>query len=135
MVKAVKTLIVDADGMHLLLYRAQHPRYGNDPDLPGGTVEKGEQHIEALIREVEEEVGIEIYEADTENLYRGRDFSTNYNEYTLYKTVVSGHPTVTLSWEHSTYEWLTRDDFLKKIEHANDSYMRMVYEKISQIPL
>ena len=42
MKKVAKLVIVDKDEKYLLMYRSNHPTFGNDPDLPGGTVEEGE---------------------------------------------------------------------------------------------
>jgi len=33
-----------------------------------------------------------------------------------------------MSWEHSSYEWIDRDDFLEKVKDARDTYMHMVYD-------
>ena len=42
MTQAAKVVLVDQDDNYLMLYRNQHPTLGNDPDIPGGTVEDGE---------------------------------------------------------------------------------------------
>jgi hypothetical protein len=36
-----------------------------------------------------------------------------------------------LSWEHSAYEWIPKEEFLEKAKNANDTYMHMVYEVLS----
>jgi hypothetical protein len=40
-------------------------------------------------------------------------------------------PELTLSWEHSAYEWIPKEEFLEKAKNANDTYMHMVYEVLS----
>ena len=49
----------DADGRYLTLQRARRPCLG-EWDLPGGFVEPGETLAEAIVREVDEETGLEI---------------------------------------------------------------------------
>lgn len=126
MKKAAKTLLIDHEGNYLLLYRNNHPHYGNDPDLPGGTVEKGESAKVAAIREVFEEVGIAINQVT--ELYSGLEYSLFGTHKTLFEARLAERPEVTLSWEHGSYEWLSRDEFLAKVATANDSYMHMVYK-------
>ena len=52
MAKVAKLLLIDPRGHLLLLERSNHPRFGNDPDLPGGTLEEGESLRETMVREV-----------------------------------------------------------------------------------
>jgi hypothetical protein len=42
-------------------------------------------------------------------------------------------PEATVSWEHSSYNWLDRDEFLETIKSAKDTYMRMVYDTVVSI--
>ncbi len=131
MKKAAKTLLIDKDDQYLLLYRSNHPTYGNDPDLPGGSVEKGESTVDAVIREVEEETGIIV--KSVEELYAGLDYSIHGTHKSLFLARVGERPAVQLSWEHQSYEWISRAEFLEKAKSANDSYMRMVYEVLSKV--
>lgn len=126
MKQVAKLLIIDNDNKYLLMYRNDHPTFGDDPDLPGGTLEDSEQPLETMIREVQEEAGVNIAEDKAELLYRGTDYSGHSTEYTLYLARLETHPILTLSWEHKSYEWLTRDEFLASIADAKDSYMHMV---------
>ncbi len=32
------------------MYRGDHPTFGIDPDLPGGTLEDGESNLETILR-------------------------------------------------------------------------------------
>jgi len=128
MKQVAKLIIIDNDNKYLLMHRSDHPVFGVDPDLPGGTLEEGEQPLETMIREVQEEAGIDIDAQQVHKLYQGTDYSTHGTEYSLYSVVVSERPNVTISWEHSSYEWLSREDFLIKIQSANDTYMHMVHK-------
>lgn len=128
MKKVAKLVIVDPRGRHLLMYRSNHPVFGDDPDLPGGTLEEGEQPLETMVREVYEEAGIVIDGATVQEVYVGTDYSTRGTQDSLYMTALQATPQVLMSWEHSSYEWLTRDAFLEKAKSANDTYMHMVYD-------
>jgi len=127
--KVAKIVLIDKDDNYLLLYRSNHPVFGNDPDLPGGTLEEGESTIETVIRETEEETGIVV--KNVEELYAGLDYSVHGTHKTLFVARVGERPEVRLSWEHESFAWLPREEFLLKAKGANDSYMHMVYEVLS----
>lgn len=130
--RVAKVLIIDDQGKYLMMTRANHPHFGNDPDLPGGTIEEGESPEIAAIREVEEEAGIVVLPADIELIYQGSEYSNHNTGYSLYLTRISKRPEVIISWEHAGYEWLSRDAFLSMSKNATDTYMRMVYDVVSK---
>jgi len=129
---AAKVLIIDENDNYLMMVRSNHPRFGNDSDLPGGTIEAGESPEIAAVREVDEEAGIKITLDDIELLYSGLDYSEHNIKYFLYQARVTARPAVTLSWEHSGYNWLTRDEFLHAAKNSVDTYMHMVYDVVSK---
>lgn len=125
--QVAKLVIIDQDNNYLLMHRSSHPTFGADPDLPGGTLEDGEQPLQAMIREVEEEAGINIHASQVRLLYRGSEYSTHQTEYWLYTVTLDARPAVKISWEHSSFEWLSHAAFLEKTQNAKDTYMHMVY--------
>jgi ADP-ribose pyrophosphatase YjhB (NUDIX family) len=58
-VPAACAICVDAEGRVLLARRAREPSKGLW-DLPGGFLDEGEEPLEALVRELSEETGLEI---------------------------------------------------------------------------
>lgn len=128
MKKVAKLVVIDKDDQYLMMYRSDHPDFGRDADLPGGTLEAGETLEEGLIREVREETGITV--VDAKELYS----STAYYEGELdsvFVTRVGRRPEIVMSWEHSRYEWISKQDFLKIAKNARDNYMHMVHDAIA----
>ncbi len=64
LVEVVAAVIARADGSYLLAQRPQGKVYAGFWEFPGGKVEPGETHYEAIVREIREELGIEILEAE-----------------------------------------------------------------------
>lgn len=131
MKKVAKIVILDNDNNYIMMWRSDHPTFSNDPDLPGGTVEEGESSLDAMIREVVEEAGFEINKENVKKVYSGTDYSTHHTHYSLYVTKLTNRPEVIISWEHSSYKWLDRDDFLATAKNSKDTYMQMVNDVIA----
>ena len=125
MKKVAKLVMIDKDDNYLLMYRSDHPLFGRDADLPGGTLEEGESAAEAVIREVEEETGVVV--EDVDKVYAGLEYSVHGTHKSLFVTRVVERPEIIMSWEHSAYEWIPKEEFLEKAKQANDTYMHMVY--------
>ncbi len=67
-IAAVGAFIVREDGRILMVRRAHDPGAG-EWSIPGGAIELGETSVEAVRREVEEEVGIRISEPKLIDIY------------------------------------------------------------------
>jgi 8-oxo-dGTP pyrophosphatase MutT (NUDIX family) len=133
--KVAKLVIIDNANKYLMMYRSAHPTYGNDPDLPGGAVESGEEPLDAVIREAYEEIGATIDSAAVKKIYEGSDYSRHNTHYSLYLVKLARRPDIIMSWEHSAYEWVERGSFLKIAKSANDTYMHMVYGELRQLSI
>lgn len=134
MVKSIlstKVVIFNEKDEVLVLRRSEtHPRKPHHTDLPGGLIEPGEYELLSAAREVKEETGITVdanncilYFADTHILPSGNSLTM-----LVYYARFDHTPSVTISWEHESYEWcsiqslLDREDLdqpeRKSIEHA-----------------
>lgn len=131
--KVAKLVMVDKADNYLLLELNKHPRFGNDGDLPGGTVDGDESTLEAMLREVWEEIGVRVEAKAVSELYSGAEYSKNNTFYALYLARFEERPKINLSWEHVSYEWLPRKEFLEKAKKARDTYMHMVNDMVAKL--
>jgi ADP-ribose pyrophosphatase YjhB (NUDIX family) len=104
-------LVVDADGLLLLVRRAHDP-FGGTWDLPGGFLEEAEHPLEALRRELLEETRLEVEPVDFVGVWLDRygdgpDDATTLN---LYWTahVTGGEPEA--GDDAAELRWFARDD-------------------------
>lgn len=87
-------------------------------DLPGGELEPDESPTEAVIREIEEETGMQLSAADVTLAYS----ATNYYEGEsrvrfLYIGKLLVNHDIKLSFEHDALEWMPLDEVLEKYDH------------------
>ena len=132
MTRVAKAIIIDQDNNYLIMRRSNHPTFGNDPDLPGGTAEEGETPLTTMVREVFEETAIHIDGAQAHHLYTGAEYSNHNTEYSLYYYRVATRPQVTMSWEHTSYAWVDRDEFLRQTGESIDTYMHMTHDIVKE---
>lgn len=114
-----------------MMWRSQHPTYGTDPDLPGGTLDGGESPLQTMLREVEEEAGVVIEPSAVTQVYNGTEYSRHGTNYVLYAVKTLERPGIVISWEHSDYKWVPKDEFVQLAKSANDTYMHMVGDVIA----
>jgi 8-oxo-dGTP pyrophosphatase MutT (NUDIX family) len=128
MKQVAKLVVIDDANKYLLLQLNNHPIFLYDPDLPGGTAEAGELPLDAMLREVAEEAGFSVDKNVVRKVYEGAEYSAHHTHYSLYVAKLAKRPEVILSWEHLSYSWLDRDEFLGKTKEAKDTYMHMVHD-------
>lgn len=114
-----KIILINENDEILVLHRSvfpELPEKSHKPDLPGGHVEPGEREGTAVVREVLEETGIVVPLQDIVLSYAATQaFAGRYPASItrlLYVAHVIGHPHVTLSYEHETYFWVSKNDVL-----------------------
>jgi len=111
-----KAFITNNEGKILTVFRTETaPARPLTWDFPGGEVDAGEDFVEAIEREIREEVGLEV--EDIEPFTVVSDFKDN-GEFIVtiaYKAKTKSGD-VTLSYEHSEYKWLTREELADLIK-------------------
>ncbi|MGW7686949.1 (deoxy)nucleoside triphosphate pyrophosphohydrolase [Kribbella sp. NPDC054772] len=94
------------DGRVLAAYR---PGADGGWEFPGGKVEPGETDEEAAVREIREELDLEIKVGTS--LGTGVDISDTYRLHVYLATVVAGDPVLR---EHSALRWFAADELDEK---------------------
>ena len=108
-----KILIINGGGNILTLTLSEHlkhPEKSYQPDLPGGIVDAGEPEHLGVIREVQEECGIDLDPAKIQLAYAETAYDEKDDKSVtklLYATHLDNTPAVKLSWEHSDYKWVS----------------------------
>jgi ADP-ribose pyrophosphatase YjhB (NUDIX family) len=110
-------LVLDSGEWHLK-HQTQHW------DIPGGRIQEGHTVSDTLQREVEEETGIkEIIDVEffTAVVSNFKDIPVGDHKVGLmlmvYKVKVPQDSKVTLSHEHSGFEWVNREEAAKRLEY------------------
>lgn len=127
--RAAKALIRRrSDGRYLVLTSSLwpgNPRRSQQPDLPGGTIEPHESIEEGLLREAREEAGLTMRAEDLQlgYCYTYLKDDGESSSFLLFVSEISGDETITLSWEHESYRWMTARELLDL--SIRDPYPRM----------
>lgn len=119
-VLVAKALILDDENNCLVLCRSKtHADSALKPDLPGGQVDEGETLQRAVSREIDEETGLRIESEKVHILFATTDASRGRNviRFTAVARIMGVKPTVTISWEHDSAEWIPLSGVLARIEH------------------
>lgn len=108
-----KVIIVNKEGNFLALRRSKTAP--NRPllwDLPGGDLEFGEDVLASILREIKEEVGLEIKGINPFGVFSKIN---NKGEFwvSICYTAKATSVDVVLSYEHDRYKWLTTEEFLE----------------------
>ena len=117
--------IIRINDTYLVLKRSKDAKvYPSYWDFAGGKIEHGENHKDALAREVKEETGIEILVEDSEFIYIEEDVG---HAYCVLFGCEKSKGEVKLSSEHTEFKWVTKEQALKlKLE----PYLKEFFESI-----
>lgn len=99
----------------LLLHRHNDKSQGGKWGVPAGKIDQGEDVVEAMIREAQEETGLALEPSKLEYLekvfVRYPDYDFIYH---MFRTKLAQQPAVTLSLtEHQTFQWVTPAEALQ----------------------
>lgn len=105
-----------SDGKYLILTSSlwlENPERSQQPDLPGGVIEPNEMIEEGLLREIEEETGIELTH---DRLTLGYSLTyadgSDSRNFFVFISDITGEEHIQLSWEHERFEWLSADEIM-----------------------
>lgn len=112
-----KALVLNQEGKLLLLRRSQSDkRRPGQWDMPGGRVDPGEDIRQALVRETQEEAGIEVPLKQFRLIYGLSKVRENVSiTWNFFTVQLHDTPEVILSFEHSEYRWMTPAEALEAI--------------------
>jgi 8-oxo-dGTP diphosphatase len=119
-----KVLVINDAGEVLVLKRSQSDdRRPGEWDFPGGWVDADEDTLTAVKREAVEEAGLTL--KDPNLVFAFSEMTTNHGSGTwlLYIEHVTGHPKVTLSYEHDDSTWKKPNELLKEITYDRQQRM------------
>lgn len=122
-----KALVRSSEGLCLVLHRGNtHPRFPGHIDFPGGEVEPKETPEAAVMREIQEEIGLLIDPNKLKKL-----FAKQYQQTThvLFEAkLAEPDAKIALSWEHKDYRWITPEELnrLPKFPGADPYYTDVV---------
>ena len=120
-----KALVITENKEALVLTVGGHkarPEKSFTPDLPGGVVDPGETELVAVVRELNEETGIKISPEFFTLAYAKTEFFADENKSVskfLYLLFLNEEPKVTLSWEHSDYDWIKLNNLTSSVKFSH----------------
>lgn len=109
LIRGAKAVVVNPKGEVLIVRRSNtHPHAPLTNDLPGGRIEDGETMHEGLLRELQEEIGLDAKNLPMQRIgtnylpeYYGNEFQVELYEIWLEKSI-----DILLDFEHDKYEWV-----------------------------
>ena len=126
----VVSVFIEHDGEILLLHRQDSKPQGNTWAIVAGKVDEGEEFADAIVREVKEEIGIDIERAD---LNFHESYFVRYDDYDftyhVFHLPVSSKPELVISEaEHKDHAWKTpQDALLMDLIQDEDSCIKWFY--------
>jgi len=109
-----KAVLKNGDKYLILLRSPKAPYFPLHWDLPGGTLEKNEDPLFGIIREVKEETALDIKPIEVVGVYEFdlKNAGTITHRFTLYSTeTLSGE--LKISSEHIDQRWATKEEILQ----------------------
>lgn len=109
-----KAIILNNDKKILALRRSEtHPYKPHSWDLPGGDLDFGEDPTKGILREIKEEVGLEVEEIKPFDTH-GHITSDGNHWITIAYSAQYIKGDIVLSYEHDKFEWIDKEEFLQR---------------------
>ncbi len=106
-----KAILTNAENKILLLHRSDKMGPEMKWSLPGGAIERGEDPLGAMLREIAEETQMEVQDVRP---FTSRSYFSNQDDFVIIigyvGKAISENPT--LDWEHTEYKWVTKAEAL-----------------------
>jgi 8-oxo-dGTP diphosphatase len=123
-IAGIGALIRDVDsGRYLLLRRSAQKDYGADDwECVTGRVDQGESFLEALHREVLEELGVAVqidFFLQTTHFFRGEEKPEDELVGVLYCCSIQNPEAIKTSWEHSELRWVTASEAIELLPEGH----------------
>ena len=107
-----KSVVFNAEGKVLILRRSDKNKIRpGGYDFPGGGLNRGENPIEGVKREIYEETGLEATDVKPIDVVSFINDEEDFIVVVGYQATVSSTE-VALSWEHDQYQWLSYEEAL-----------------------
>lgn len=108
-----KAFVFNDEGKFLIMKRTESaPSKPNAWDLPGGSIDFGENPYESIEREIREEAGIEVEDVRPFDVWGEVDQDKEFWTTIAYRAKVKSGE-IKLSYEHNDYKWVTCEEFPK----------------------
>lgn len=134
MTLTIKAVVLNKDNEVLLLKRAKKSRFsGGRYDLPGGHIEENEGLKNSVLREIEEETGLECKFGEIIDVVEFPEDSPQFKDEKrgLRCICYADSKEIELSDEHEEYVWLSIEDALEKLS-AKDGFENEKRETIAK---
>jgi 8-oxo-dGTP diphosphatase len=114
-----------SDSKYLITRRGPGQSGAGDWEFPGGKIEVGETETQALVREIKEELSIDLLESELHFVSENKhEYETKIVNLKLYKSVIAFSPDLVLS-EHDLYEWLEKNQIpLQSLSPADIPFLK-----------
>jgi len=121
--------ILEFEWKILVVQRANHCSSPGTWSGPGGKLEKWENHDEALIRELQEEIWVEISEYPQEVIFKKYFYFLWKNiEIKFYRISCDSKPKIILNNEHQAYKWIYPHEALNiNLTEDFDTILKEIY--------
>lgn len=123
--------LIEKDGKYLITRRAAVNDYmPGFWDIPGGTIEFGEETLDALQREVAEETGLKIEIGDILFVSGYKTSEIRHQFWLVYDAKYLGGEVRINPEEHDEYRWVSIEEMadLKKIAFLDELYKKLKNE-------